>query len=1226
MATPSRLLMSGEQHGHELLSEYQPFLRTNSPGNPHTSEYHEQGGESPSSDCASKEHDDKTGQETSPWRPTWFHRRVFLMFAAWFAILAASIELLLAFSQKQHGLAEPKGGLFYAWTFGPTAVFVLTAAFWARVEYQSNISMPWMQLQKGLSTARTTIELDYNSKILPALIALSICNRHYIVTIATVTGLALKAVIALSSGLLFLQPGTVISYESSLPLRDALVNRVPLFDAATITSEPYDTFLGILDLNLTVPFGYSPKVAYQTYIGSHIGANDSSSAVVQGIWSDLMCEESDVSIADGQEEAQNDTLTLSLSSTFCDNTIEAKLSIIKEYPGAKRQDTNYILGGYFGPGGGSICRGAGGPVFALGYAWFIDSVEKNSDFDQSMVMFCQPMYYSGHLEVNISETSQPTVEELSSPAPTLLEGDMGWLVRRSYQIDNPGSAPNFALGDWVYNSSGFWPTRYYSRAPDEYPTELSKGYLLLGQAIPTDWRNVTFDSAFHAIKEFYQTFDPLVAHFFLREMKPGEATVEAVVSEIRNRLLVKPVIAHVMGGILGVSAAVLVLGSTRLIPSSGFVPNGPGSFIGAIRNLTHSTEFFRALAKVEETRNGLTGRFSANTRSSEGDMNGSEARESFRIISRDVGASNPSKDNFTRDDIQVFDPLVLRFSVQVAMLSLLIATLISLQISSWISKSSSGVGDIGNNPYLHYTWTTLPTLVMVGIGTYFAASDKEVRVLMPFANLRAKTSFRTLETDFSDRTAAEAMWLSGQTRQWPILVATTSSILVSFLTIFAATLFSANQVPIDYPIQLQQEEWFASFGWRTRDDFSNIILSNSDNFTYPNWTYKNLVLPKLSPAVLPPIVSDNMTVTVVVNALRPTTNCTRHPMSTTKSQYDGNQTASLQIDLTYGEDGEGAWRSGCGLFWRPYCSRDLSFIEANLTPCWEDPAPHYYYDAGVNFTSCSTSQFVWGTINNVSKEWDFLAAYSCTDIVEEVDVELSLHWPSLEINAKRPPRPIEISSRRATRFFPTGDMIHTDDWFEIQRYRDRFVDLSGPRYRLPIESIGDPAAEETVLAAQREHWVLRNTQFLSMTVRRLFNETAFTPKPSWRPWIYNTSWSGLPFNDPFEPPQPRPQIAAIATDHTRYRVVQNEVPTYFLTGLLIAVLLLHSAAIWLVPRDVRPHNFRTIVGIARLLINSNIHDFLRDDQKERSLKDKGFLLDWVEDELGKATYTLQVLE
>lgn len=55
------------------------------------------------------------------WRPSYLRPAVFIIFIVFFLTCIVAIELLYAFSQRNHGISAPGEQLYYLWTFGPTA-------------------------------------------------------------------------------------------------------------------------------------------------------------------------------------------------------------------------------------------------------------------------------------------------------------------------------------------------------------------------------------------------------------------------------------------------------------------------------------------------------------------------------------------------------------------------------------------------------------------------------------------------------------------------------------------------------------------------------------------------------------------------------------------------------------------------------------------------------------------------------------------------------------------------------------------------------------------------------------------------------------------------------------------------------------------------------------------------------------------------------------------------
>ena len=83
------------------------------------------------------------------WRPFYLRRTVLAAGAATFALILVAVEALLVFSQGHQGIGNGDSNQHYLWTYGPTAILTLVAAFWSRVEYQSKMVAPWMRMARG---------------------------------------------------------------------------------------------------------------------------------------------------------------------------------------------------------------------------------------------------------------------------------------------------------------------------------------------------------------------------------------------------------------------------------------------------------------------------------------------------------------------------------------------------------------------------------------------------------------------------------------------------------------------------------------------------------------------------------------------------------------------------------------------------------------------------------------------------------------------------------------------------------------------------------------------------------------------------------------------------------------------------------------------------------------------------------------------------------------------
>lgn len=139
-----------------------------------------------------------------PWRPFYLRRLVIAGFMGTFVLVLAAIEVLLAMSNKNDGIATSRHELHYLWTYGPTALLTLVAALWARAEYQSKLVAPWVRLMRQSTDAKRTLLLDYVSDFQLLVVFKALRNKDWTVSIACTVSMLIKVLIVISTGLITL--------------------------------------------------------------------------------------------------------------------------------------------------------------------------------------------------------------------------------------------------------------------------------------------------------------------------------------------------------------------------------------------------------------------------------------------------------------------------------------------------------------------------------------------------------------------------------------------------------------------------------------------------------------------------------------------------------------------------------------------------------------------------------------------------------------------------------------------------------------------------------------------------------------------------------------------------------------------------------------------------------------------------------------------------------------
>ena len=95
-----------------------------------------------------------------PWKPFYIRHRILYLFAGLFLILAVAVEALFLVSRANQGLLTSTPRLHYLWSYVPTAVFTLIAAFWGHVDFKSKVSAPWSRVL-GPEDVKRALFLDY---------------------------------------------------------------------------------------------------------------------------------------------------------------------------------------------------------------------------------------------------------------------------------------------------------------------------------------------------------------------------------------------------------------------------------------------------------------------------------------------------------------------------------------------------------------------------------------------------------------------------------------------------------------------------------------------------------------------------------------------------------------------------------------------------------------------------------------------------------------------------------------------------------------------------------------------------------------------------------------------------------------------------------------------------------------------------------------------------------
>ena len=1182
------------------------------------------------------------------WVPKWLRRRVVSVFLGWFAVAIAAIGALTQYSNVNHGIAEPPSYLFYLWTFGPSAVFTIIAAVWERVNYQSMRLTPWMKLRQSPSVDIKILSLDYQSFLAaPAVLFCALRNHHYLVAFCTLISLLLRILVVLSTGLIFLHSTPLsTSVQAAVSDRISPENLVSFVNTSVLSETALIQLEGIAHAQGQPPFGFNPQGAFQIFEVAPGDGNDTTvSAVVAGFWAEVQCVPADTNVLYSSANGNTDGATVSTNSSLCQRGWE-----FRGPSGSLNTQLQWYV--YFGTGSDDDlwCGPGGNGIFAQGFYFF----NQTGGLIKSVAAHCKPEYFSGKVEVT-NRGGKTQVKRLLSPAPTLLDWDLTRIthdILRNRDIKTHGTSTTniYTLGKNAFEASTYDVT--------ELPSPVRTGMKLGGRSddsIPTLTEDLDPEALVMGLQNFYQQFTTLLVHSELR--KPENATVSGVSVSSKVRLLVQSVISTVMVSILAVIFIVTAISMLFLLPKPGATPANPETILGIGLCLRPSADLLQRLsgsatATLSQTKALVVGTYSAYSgmRSGQGEISSAASVQSG-LLEQGIRSREPAK---PATIVSWYNPFIMRLVPRALMSVLLVGLISALVALQRISSENTGIARVGDTTYLHFLWTSVPTLLMVGVGLFFSAVDSQIRSLSGFIFMRSGTSANVQQanTSYADQTAITALAAAVRARTWSVVVSTSAVLLVAALTIFSATLFTVLPVPAEETVLLQTEQWFslvdqpeAQVGYT----FSAISTLELGTFDYPVGMYNNIIFPRLAAntndtklsgetATGGGMVTTNesespsdpaVMARVRTPALRAGLECVLCPSErcNVSSQMSGQITSStdpvfIQANVTAINGAVLPWNmANCGFF----------YIQGNFFSLWDREDGEFSLSilpGNRSTTACPTSSFVWGKVDygdgliSGGLSIGNMAVMMCNDFLETIDVDVQLPLPSLQPDFRNtPPQVVEASASKVEEFLPPVPSIAGT------QQRHLFVTLPSERYgQMPRSYVGEEKHNQAVMEAQMDWWKLAVASTLhSSGYWRNFGESA---APAANGTASSNNTKSIVREGLLDSTKPVPIEVAI-TDNTARRVVMNHAPTYALISLLAALLVLNLASLWLLPRKLVPKAPGSILGMASLMADSNMFarypaaaEHIREGEVERAFDGLVFKMGWLEKPDGRLVYTI----
>lgn len=689
--------------------------------------------------------------------------------------------MLYAISERNQGLCTVRSGNYYLWTYGPTAVLTLTAAFWSQVEFRSKQLTPWKIMHQGLAPASQTLLLDYISpwNVLAMFGALK--QGHHMAALPIIATLFLSLMTVFSTGLLSNQN---VNKDIQLPVSVTQTFNGTGFNTTpgyfTVGQSAFAVTWGIQNLNLSYPFGTTQHYAFPDFniTSDAEGLSGSISTLTAEldifVW-DVECEEANTTALIWKEGTN---LTLAAGSCNINYDPTGRLVrgsstlIVDRAPCDGENDTRLI-------GVLATRDPAGQPA-----------VENNNTANYRFTStICTPKYNISRAIVTYggSATDRRLVTKVDIPPnaqassmPDITSSDILMAVLQSAAM--AGIDPGYAMVNATFSSDLGW----------------LDDYAVLSEAL----RKSTITTGPQVAKEN-----------FLRASKD---TIIGTASVLQNRLLVRVLSFALMEALSGI-LSLLALGMILFYPSCAVCSRDPGSIGGLATVLARSQRALQSLrglgaVTAKQLENRMSGySYRSITSGIDGTSTfyitqiGSPLYDMRGTGSNDYGPSQPIIVDL--QEIIWWQPFATTMTGRVLLIAVSAALVVTLEILYRISHSSEGIVDVSSkDQYIKYTWVYLPALAVFGVETLYASMAFAIKMFQPYHAMRGRGSRapQSLLDNALGKVAVLNLRDAIVKRQAPVAASSLAMILAPLLMVVVSGLYTSKATDHRTAVVVQQ--------------------------------------------------------------------------------------------------------------------------------------------------------------------------------------------------------------------------------------------------------------------------------------------------------------------------------------------------------------------------------------------------------------------------------------
>ncbi|KAI8635574.1 hypothetical protein F5Y19DRAFT_408326 [Xylariaceae sp. FL1651] len=1125
------------------------------------------------------------------WRPLYLRRWVLLSCSLLCISLIIAVEILSWYSTKNNGLAESNNHVHYLWTYGPTGILTVISAIWTRTDYQAKLTAPWNRLAQGPAVATKTLLLDYIDPLPPVAVIRATRNGDFGVAAAATIALLWSLVIVFSASLINLTPTD--SHRTTVPVD--LTTRFKNDSAALedARSLSYYNMLGLQQANLTFPEGISGEYVYQKFNGRTISPATELQVTVDGFSASLVCEEASYHV---YLASWIDTGYPYLNFTMASNSCQ----ITSGWFGPRFLGNDVSYYARFGTGSCQNSSNADDQRIAvtfgsLRYGGLTSDIPSpgspvDVNITRSVNLLCRPTYMVEKVDVVKNGSNILNLIPSSSPGLIKLGNVHAWDITQAliYSTHNPITAS-------YVNEDGLLLHAQTFNASD-MPIDVDPNmYLVLGQqsgAPPSSDTLLNTSFLQGLMIPYYRTYAAFIINDLLTEAIATESTGQAVIYQ--QRLLVNATAAHAMAAILAVS--VLLFGVVMItMPDVSVLACAPSNISGVAKLTSHSDTVIRRLKGL-----GKSDSKTIATRLKDcGYMTSMKDGDAFHQGYFEITETNSLAEvaDAKLENSPSIDPVILQVWSRAAISVLVLGVIGALEATLQVSQRNNGIGVVpAGSPYLHYSWTTVPALILTGISLVYGAIDSNIRKLTPYVNLsHGSKSTLSVGLDLSDLGVPRMLLREIRTRSFAALGGTLAALTASLLATFSSSLFVLNNVPSVALAQLQTTSSINNHSSANYTILSELIapLILESNLSYPKFTYETLIFPDLL-LKFDSAMDNGVVLNATIPAVRPKMDCRLHDSSSIVPEV--SKSNELMINVT----------------------------EESCFPTGVLQLGNLWSGSGPNLGEISTEGVVAGAVSGFcgltepGSNWVYfwadvrldpdptfvsISALVCNESIEAVDVFTSFIGADLTIDPDNVPIPNE-----ATVYDTTAAIGYDNDWLydALQNGPSAMIDnffstLVTSPYAIPLEYLRDASKSEIVRdAIIFQHGIIR-AQKMNDGSRVLPERTNALARGADKSdaVAYSANVTG-----------------AIGETH----VVQDAASTRILQALLIAVLVFSLGSWAVIPKTrILPREPTSIASVIALLADGNMFELLPKEWQlseekdiESLFNDITFKMGWVE--------------